>query len=117
MAPRAWVRRADMMTQMRGKWGYALAVGALSPMAYILVLYALQRGAPVSLVAPLRETSLMIATVAGFFILKEKASAARVLRSEEHTSELQSLMRISYAVFCLKKKNSRSNSNTPQNSK
>src|SRR3546814_1653200 len=31
-------------------------------------------------------------------------------RSEEHTSELQSLMRISYAVFCLKKKN-----NTPNN--
>src|SRR3546814_1393875 len=29
---------------------------------------------------------------------------ARYLRSEEHTSELQSLMRISYAVFCLKKK-------------
>src|SRR3546814_3965787 len=28
----------------------------------------------------------------------------RFLRSEEHTSELQSLMRISYAVFCLKKK-------------
>src|SRR3546814_9908925 len=28
-----------------------------------------------------------------------------VIRSEEHTSELQSLMRISYAVFCLKKKN------------
>src|SRR3546814_4983913 len=30
--------------------------------------------------------------------------APRVERSEEHTSELQSLMRISYAVFCLKKK-------------
>src|SRR3546814_9158965 len=29
---------------------------------------------------------------------------ARTIRSEEHTSELQSLMRISYAVFCLKKK-------------
>src|SRR3546814_5296748 len=29
----------------------------------------------------------------------------RLCRSEEHTSELQSLMRISYAVFCLKKKN------------
>src|SRR3546814_6070954 len=28
----------------------------------------------------------------------------RIARSEEHTSELQSLMRISYAVFCLKKK-------------
>src|SRR3546814_10333126 len=31
------------------------------------------------------------------------------LRSEEHTSELQSLMRISYAVFCLKKKNNSNN--------
>src|SRR3546814_1581940 len=30
-----------------------------------------------------------------------------VLRSEEHTSELQSLIRISYAVFCLKKKTSK----------
>src|SRR3546814_10562930 len=39
-------------------------------------------------------------------ILEEAAFAAerRRLRSEEHTSELQSLMRISYAVFCLKKK-------------
>src|SRR3546814_7353257 len=34
----------------------------------------------------------------------EAALAAPELRSEEHTSELQSLMRISYAVFCLKKK-------------
>src|SRR3546814_1742993 len=37
---------------------------------------------------------------------KEQPSATHLLlqRSEEHTSELQSLMRISYAVFCLKKK-------------
>src|SRR3546814_4252547 len=34
------------------------------------------------------------------------------LRSEEHTSELQSLMRISYAVFCLKKKNKKRNKHT-----
>src|SRR3546814_2668651 len=34
-------------------------------------------------------------------------------RSEEHTSELQSLMRISYAVFCLKNKNSSANTNSP----
>src|SRR3546814_2140844 len=33
-------------------------------------------------------------------------------RSEEHTSELQSLMRISYAVFCLKKKRKSTTSNT-----
>src|SRR3546814_5545512 len=35
------------------------------------------------------------------------------LRSEEHTSELQSLMRISYAVFCLKKKNETPNNTQP----
>src|SRR3546814_10875250 len=34
----------------------------------------------------------------------ENSRGYRVRRSEEHTSELQSLMRISYAVFCLKKK-------------
>src|SRR3546814_1823491 len=33
-----------------------------------------------------------------------RSAASRAGRSEEHTSELQSLMRISYAVFCLKKK-------------
>src|SRR3546814_10713625 len=33
-----------------------------------------------------------------------RSSAPAGIRSEEHTSELQSLMRISYAVFCLKKK-------------
>src|SRR3546814_5745588 len=37
--------------------------------------------------------------------LADAARAAGLERSEEHTSELQSLMRISYAVFCLKKKN------------
>src|SRR3546814_4728100 len=44
------------------------------------------------------------------FIAGDDAQAkARVERSEEHTSELQSLMRISYAVFCLKKKNRKNN--------
>src|SRR3546814_8631802 len=38
-------------------------------------------------------------------------------RSEEHTSELQSLMRISYAVFCLKKKKETNNNNTHSNNK
>src|SRR3546814_3191004 len=36
--------------------------------------------------------------------LKVKTRRRQEMRSEEHTSELQSLMRISYAVFCLKKK-------------
>src|SRR3546814_7666506 len=39
------------------------------------------------------------------------AMAEPDMRSEEHTSELQSLMRISYAVFCLKKKNKKKNKN------
>src|SRR3546814_1216418 len=38
-------------------------------------------------------------------LVSSEPPGARELRSEEHTSELQSLMRISYAVFCLKKKN------------
>src|SRR3546814_1921017 len=39
---------------------------------------------------------------------------ANEFRSEEHTSELQSLMRISYAVFCLKKKNQQKKKNHKQ---
>src|SRR3546814_4973659 len=42
------------------------------------------------------------------FVIKLRGAGSKIrvvrLRSEEHTSELQSLMRISYAVFCLKKK-------------
>src|SRR3546814_3725062 len=41
-------------------------------------------------------------------VLKDFSLVVR-RRSEEHTSELQSLMRISYAVFCLKKKNTHKN--------
>src|SRR3546814_3319082 len=42
--------------------------------------------------------------VEGLFFSSKKELGFDKLRSEEHTSELQSLMRISYAVFCLKKK-------------
>src|SRR3546814_4307649 len=45
-------------------------------------------------------------------LLVESPLELLVLRSEEHTSELQSLMRISYAVFCLKKKNKMRTSDT-----
>src|SRR3546814_3029874 len=46
-------------------------------------------------------TSALCAPLAGRMI--DAGHGRRLLRSEEHTSELQSLMRISYAVFCLKK--------------
>src|SRR3546814_8645992 len=42
---------------------------------------------------------------AGFDAVMDTGDGGAFGRSEEHTSELQSLMRISYAVFCLKKKN------------
>src|SRR3546814_6651961 len=45
-----------------------------------------------------------------------RRTGAKVNRSEEHTSELQSLMRISYAVFCLKKKK-RNNDTLDHNTK
>src|SRR3546814_8228035 len=46
--------------------------------------------------------SKSVGTVGGFCVSNHPKFE---IRSEEHTSELQSLMRISYAVFCLKKKN------------
>src|SRR3546814_3013166 len=49
--------------------------------------------------------SLRKTIAADRFRVTADAAFADILRSEEHTSELQSLMRISYAVFCLKKKN------------
>src|SRR3546814_2647126 len=59
----------------------------------------------------LKDCAWFIATSAAFWrlkVLKIELSPTRtsypLRRSEEHTSELQSLMRISYAVFCLKKK-------------
>src|SRR3546814_5562873 len=46
-----------------------------------------------------------------------RPSPTPTARSEEHTSELQSLMRISYAVFCLKKKNHNKNQSRITNGK
>src|SRR3546814_10826648 len=46
-----------------------------------------------------------IITAAPFLMIAPDSRSGGMGRSEEHTSELQSLMRISYAVFCLKKKN------------
>src|SRR3546814_5292090 len=53
-------------------------------------------GIPENLIAAIRSSETRDLTVI--------SNNAGVDRSEEHTSELQSLMRISYAVFCLKKK-------------
>src|SRR3546814_1559338 len=47
-----------------------------------------------------------------FGLDRHRLGLFQILRSEEHTSELQSLMRISYAVFCLKKKNKQTTNST-----
>src|SRR3546814_7654033 len=56
-----------------------------------------------------------LAMIARTGVREDTQVAARAPRSEEHTSELQSLMRNSYAVLCLKKKTTISNSLFNQN--
>src|SRR3546814_1513045 len=60
------------------------------------------------LIRPCSASALVIAGASNGSVNSALASGAQTsdmqARSEEHTSELQSLMRISYAVFCLKKK-------------
>src|SRR3546814_8873809 len=53
---------------------------------------------------PVLRAGLTDVLVTGMQIKWISVSDSPIARSEEHTSELQSLMRISYAVFCLKKK-------------
>src|SRR3546814_7398682 len=61
--------------------------------------------AEVQPVEPLRSIGLGADGIAGTPLwLRAEPGEDAAMRSEEHTSELQSLMRISYAVFCLKKK-------------
>src|SRR3546814_2113471 len=58
----------------------------------------------VSTVLAISSIDLCVVLSTGMRSARNRASAAATSRSEEHPSELQSLMRISYAVFCLKKK-------------
>src|SRR3546814_6618846 len=82
---------------------WVLAMGITGAYVFDLILKML-RGLCLDLAG--KKTDLIIsATLFERIIgMAMKFCPARV-RSEEHTSELQSLMRISYAVFCLKKKN------------
>ena len=64
--------------RMRGHWLLAAGVGLLSPLGYILVLTALQMGAPLHVVAPAREMSMMIGALLGMIVLGEKLTFARL---------------------------------------
>src|SRR3546814_11854099 len=88
---------------------YAAVIGVVSPalrigiVIYISLLgYAIMRGA---VQYPFREYTYRGCQLAVLYFAVTSLYGSQIgMRSEQHTSELQSLMRISYAVFCLKKK-------------
>jgi drug/metabolite transporter (DMT)-like permease len=79
LTPWVLAHREQSFALMRGRWGLAFAVGALSPLSYILVLWALSLGAPVSVVAPAREMSMMVGALLGMLILREQVGPWRLV--------------------------------------
>jgi drug/metabolite transporter (DMT)-like permease len=78
VAPMAWHRRDELREQWRINGRYALYIGIISPLSYILVLYALQT-APISSVAPMRELSMVFAAFLGAKLLGEGHRGERIL--------------------------------------
>jgi uncharacterized membrane protein len=70
-------RRRDFVAYLRGKWLHALAGGGGTVLSYGLVLWAMTV-APVALVAALRETSILFATVISALVLKERVTLQRL---------------------------------------
>ncbi|WP_084584095.1 DMT family transporter [Sphingomonas azotifigens] len=79
LAPIVGANPHRAIAAMRGYWGLAIGVGLLSPLSYILVLAALQRGAPLSLVAPMREMSMMVGALLAMVILREAVGIWRLV--------------------------------------
>jgi drug/metabolite transporter (DMT)-like permease len=79
LLPSVLRQRAAAWEAMRDHWRGALVVGVLSPLGYILVLGALQMGAPISIVAPMRELSMMLVAMIGMIWLREPVGRARIL--------------------------------------
>ncbi|WP_414639130.1 EamA family transporter [Actinophytocola sp.] len=78
LAPYAWPRRQEIGQLWREHRLPVLAVVVLSPIAYLLVLFAL-RLAPVSMVAPARELSIVIASLGAWLLLGEPNPARRLV--------------------------------------
>lgn len=78
LAPVVVAAPARALQRMKGHWLGAVLVGLLSPLSYILVLSALSSGAPLSLVAPLREMSMMVGALLGMLILGEPVGRWRL---------------------------------------
>jgi drug/metabolite transporter (DMT)-like permease len=63
---------------MSGFWRFAVPIGVLSPLGYIFVLGALDMGAPLSVVAPAREMSMMAGALFGMVFLGERVGPVRL---------------------------------------
>jgi drug/metabolite transporter (DMT)-like permease len=79
LAPIVLSNPAGAMERMKGHWWLATGVGLLAPMSYILVLSAIEMGAPLSLVAPAREMSMMVGALFGMLILGERVNGWRLI--------------------------------------
>ena len=75
LAPVVLSNPARLRIAMRGHWVLGICVGLLSPLSYILVLSAIEMGAPLSLVAPAREMSMMVGAMFGMVLLREPVNA------------------------------------------
>lgn len=79
LAPLVIADPARARALMKGYWLLALGVGLLSPLSYVLVLFPLDMGAPLSVVAPMREMSMMVGALMGMVILREKVGRWRLI--------------------------------------
>jgi drug/metabolite transporter (DMT)-like permease len=71
-------QRQRTLATARSHWRAVLVVGVLSPLAYILILLAIQL-APVSIVAPAREVSVVLVSLAGWLLFREPHPVQRLL--------------------------------------
>jgi uncharacterized membrane protein len=78
LSPVGWQQRHSLPALWRSQWRHALLIAIVSPMAYVLVLYAMQR-APLSHVAPAREISMLFAALMGGRLLGEGDRGLRIL--------------------------------------
>jgi uncharacterized membrane protein len=78
LAPSVLRDRAAAAKLWRMQWRHALVVATISPVAYVLVLYAM-REAPLSHVAPAREVSMLFAALIGGHLLGEGERVPRLL--------------------------------------
>lgn len=77
MVPMFWSYRSEALTKGRTHWKAMLFIACVSPLSYILALYAMKL-APLSYIAPARETSVIFGALYGTLLLGEGQTAKRV---------------------------------------